>query len=156
MAPAAQYRETLLTITTTKAAVVIGALDSTNNAKEVFPTPKATPTHQCTSMFKWPSATPDIIPGLRFPIPQIQGIIPGMRRAPQGTISLHRHFHIHLPHRMMQRHVQRLKPLLQSQLHHPATQHTPTSRRLVSSIQNQSYRIPRSRHSTRTHYNIPI
>jgi len=77
MAPAAQYRETSRTITTT-------AKDTEQPTTDAKDTQDG---YNSASTFNWPSATPSLKAGLRFPIPQIQGIIPGMRCTSQADFA---------------------------------------------------------------------
>ena len=88
MAPAAQYRRKVHTVTTTirkqhesETAAAEDTLDTTNGAAKEPSRSKTTDSYRSSSAFNWPSATPDLHVHRHFLIPQIQGIIPGIRYA---------------------------------------------------------------------------
>ncbi|KAG9193278.1 hypothetical protein G6011_03313 [Alternaria panax] len=88
MAPAAQYRGTLHIITTTtqvqlqnEAEGPKNTMDTTDDAVKELSMSKATDSVRSTSNFNWPSTTPNVKTTRHFTIPQIQGIVPGIRHA---------------------------------------------------------------------------
>ncbi|CAI9628471.1 unnamed protein product [Alternaria burnsii] len=88
MAPAAQDRRKVHTVTTTirkqhesEAATAEDTLHTNNGAAEQPSPSKTTDSYRSSSTFNWASATPDVHVTRHFPIPQIQGIVPGIHYA---------------------------------------------------------------------------